>query len=189
MQKLELSNLKVIVSKAWALTLYEARRSKNHLGATFPALLKTASLLNKINRLELSLAQLNSAIDFAQNLSIYATGPENFNPLPRALKINDNLKDFYSSDLADVFTALTPFFYVAGFSVQNSSQGSFLRFFLLLLKPRNSLNLRRTTFPTKSSKIKFPLISFTEFNFFYRTKNYPKKLTPGRYPVQKKNKT
>jgi hypothetical protein len=67
--------------------------------------LADAALMNKLNRLELAVNQLDSAIAFAENMSVYLTPPDNFHALPWPVRVN-KYQDLYKADLADVFVAL-----------------------------------------------------------------------------------
>ncbi|CAG5090283.1 Oidioi.mRNA.OKI2018_I69.PAR.g12540.t1.cds [Oikopleura dioica] len=61
---------------------------------------------NKLIRTRLLVEQMESSIEASRQLVIYATPLGNFNQLPRPLAINNGLKDFIKTDLADVFVAL-----------------------------------------------------------------------------------
>ncbi|CBY19582.1 unnamed protein product [Oikopleura dioica] len=71
-----------------------------------PAGISEAEHYNKLIRTRLLVEQIESSLEIAKRLVIYATPTGKFNQLPRPLAINRGLKDFIKCDLADVFTAL-----------------------------------------------------------------------------------
>ena len=65
-----------------------------------------AKLVSQLNRFRLARDQLAEAVEFASGLSVYATGVENFSALPVPLPTSSVQRDFFKTDLADIFCSL-----------------------------------------------------------------------------------